>query len=191
MHDMPRRIILAAVLVVALAGCAIGDSSAGVGGGPTGSGGPAPVLGTFDRSALESTFDTTLTEQDLTATKRRYTADYRLPLGLEFTIDPADPTSLVETAVRFSIDRTPAERTVERSWIELMSRLQPDALRWIRRQRDDYLADPGRDLHVRSRFGPVCAGFFTYGAETSATGRADVMGYFVETQEAHVNCPPT
>ena len=40
-------------------------------------------------------------------------------------------------------------------------------------------------------FGPACAGFFAFGADTSPTGEATTMGYFIETQDAHVNCQGT
>ena len=93
--------LIAALVCVALAACAAPGATGGSGSGaPAGSGVPA-ALGTFDKVALENTFDTTLTDHDLTETKRSYTADYRLPLGLEFTIDPADATQhLLETSLR-------------------------------------------------------------------------------------------
>ena len=185
----------AALIVVAaiLGGCGTPASgSAAVSGGATGSEGPATVLGAFDRASLQETFDTVLSEQDLTETTRRYTADYHLPLGLEFTIDPADAAmQLLETTLRVSVERTPAEQTVERDWFRLFSAHQPEALDWIRKQRDDYLAKPGPDESIRSMFGPACAGFFAFGAETSPTGKATTMGYFIETQDAHVNCQET
>ena len=150
------------------------------------------MLGAFDRASLQRTFGTVLSEQDLTETKRRYTADYHLPLGLEFTIDPADPSmQLLETTLRVSVERTPAEQKIERDWFRLYSAHQPEAMDWIRKQRDDYLAKPGQDTSIRSMFGPACAGFFAFGADTSPTGRATTMGYFIETQDAHVNCQGT
>ena len=187
---------MAAALIVVgtiLGACAAPQSgSAGFSGGAAGSEGPATVLGAFDRASLQKTFDTVLSEQDLTETKRRYTADYHLPLGLEFTIDPADPAMLLlETTLRLSVERTPAEQTVERDWFRMVAAHQPEALDWIRKQRDDYLAKPGPDESIRSMFGPACAGFFAFGAETSPTGKAETMGYFIETQDAHVNCQAT
>jgi len=147
------------------------------------------VLGAFDRASLQRTFGTVLSEQDLTETKRRYTADYHLPLGLEFTIDPADASmQLLETTLRLSVDRPASEQQIERDWFRLYSSHQPEAMDWIRKQRDDYLAKPGRDTSIRSMFGPACAGFFAFGADTSPTGKATTMGYFIETQDAHVNC---
>jgi hypothetical protein len=182
----------ASLLILALALCACGvpaPASNPASGGPTGSEGPATVLGAFDRATLQQTFDTVLSEEDLTETKRRYTADYHLPLGLEFTIDPADPAMLLlETTLRLSVNRSPGERKVEDDWFRVFSAHQPEALDWIRRQRDDYLKKPGPDTSIRSMFGPVCAGFFAFGADTSASGKATTMGYFVETQDAHVNC---
>ena len=150
------------------------------------------MLGPFDRAALQKTFGTVLSEQDLTENKRRYTADYHLPLGLEFTIDPADPAmQLLETTLRLSVDPTPAEEKVQQDWFRQFSAHQPAALDWIRKQRDHYLAQPGPDESIRSMFGPACAGFFAFGAETSPTGKATTMGYFIETQDAHVNCQGT
>jgi hypothetical protein len=177
------------LIVIVLAACAVPGGSAGDGSeAPTGSN-VAAALGTFDRAALEKTFGTTLTEADLTETKRRYTADYRLPLGLEFTIDPADASQhLLETSIRFSVARTDAEMRVERAWFRLVSPHQPKAVQWIRDQRDRFLAGKRADISVRSFFGPLCAGFFAFGAATSPTGKAETMGYFAETQDAHVNC---
>jgi hypothetical protein len=184
-----RWLVKAALVAVGLAACATpGGGGSGGSGAPTGSTVPA-ALGTFDRAALETAFDTTLTENDLTETKRRYTADYRLPLGLEFTIDPADPSRhLLETSIRFSVARTDDEMRAERAWFRLVSPHQPAAVQWIRDQRDRFLAGKRADLSVRSFFGPVCAGFFAFGAATSPTGKAETMGYFAETQDAHVNC---
>jgi hypothetical protein len=184
---------VAALLGVVLTACATPRATlTGGSGGPAGSDVPA-ALGTFDRAALETTFATTLTDNDLTETKRRYTADFRLPLGLEFTIDPADASQhLLETSIRFSVARTDAEKQVERAWFRLISPHQPAAAQWIREQRDRFLAGKQTDISVRSFFGPVCAGFFAFGEATSPTGMAETMGYFAETQDAHVNCqgPP-
>jgi hypothetical protein len=118
-----------------------------------------------------------------------FTADYRLPLGLEFTIDPADQTQqILETSLTLSTDRDESDVTIERAWFRLMLGHQPKALAWVRDQRDEYLAAPGPDVSVRSLFGPVCVGFFAFGSKTSASGKATTMGYFVETQYANVNC---
>ena len=180
---------IAALVCVALAACAAPGATGGSGSGaPAGSGVPA-ALGTFDQVALENTFDTTLTDHDLTETKRRYTADYRLPQGLEFTIDPADASQhLLETSLRLSVARTDAEMRVERAWFRVVAPHQAAAVDWIRDQRDRFLAGNRSDVSVRSFFGPVCAGFFAFGAATSPTGKAETMGYFAETQDAHVNC---
>jgi hypothetical protein len=187
---------LAACLVAAalLSGC---GAAAQPTNGPGASGGasdeiPATVLGTFDQPALEARFGTVFTHEDLTEEKSRYTSDYRLPLGLEFTIHPSDTQKRVlETSVRLSTSRPADQVAVEKSWFHLMERYQPDVLAWLARQRDDYLAHPDADASVRSMFGPVCAGFFAFGSATSLDGRPTTMGYFVETQDAHVNCHGT
>ena len=64
-------------------------------------------------------------------------------------------------------DRIGTQVAIERTWFRLMFRHSPDALAWVREQRDDYLAAPGADSSVRRRFGPVCAGFFAFGSATS------------------------
>ena len=185
---LPR--IAAILMAVALGACVAEGASPPFGSGDAGSSGlPSTELGTFDISKYQATFDTVLTKQDLTETKRRYTADYQPPLGLEFTIHPDDETKrILETSLRLSVDRTAAEMKVERIWFRVMLAHQPEALTWIREQRDHYLAEPGADVSIRTLYGPVCAGFFAFGAETSPGGKATTMGYFVETQDAHVNC---
>jgi len=180
---------ITALACVALVACAApGATGNGGSGAAAGSGVPA-ALGRFDKAALETTFETTLTDHDLTETKRRYTADYQLPLGLEFTIDPADASQhLLETSLRLSVARTDAEMRVERAWFRLVASHQAAAVDWIQDQRDRFLAGNRADVNVRSFFGPLCAGFFAFGAATSTTGKAETMGYFAETQDAHINC---
>jgi hypothetical protein len=182
--------VLAVLMALALGACAArGTTPAPATGSASGSALPATELGTFDQPALEAKFDTVFSHDDLTESKSRYTSDYRLPLGLEFTIHPADPSKrILETSLRLSVDRIPAQVAIERIWFRLMFRHSPEALAWVREQRDDYLAAPGPDSSVRRRFGPVCAGFFAFGSATSASGKATTMGYFVETQDADVNC---
>jgi hypothetical protein len=183
--------ILPALLAIALVACAARGTTPlpAASGGGSDSEPSSSELGTFDQPALEKTFDTVFTHEDLTFSKSRYTAGYRLPLSLEFTIHPADQAKrILETSLRLSVDRPDSEVALERTWFKLMLSHQPAALEWLRQQRDDYLARPGPDTSIRSMFGPVCTGFFTFGAETSASGRSTTMGYFVETQDAHVNC---
>jgi hypothetical protein len=180
------------VIVLALASCATtttGSNPPLGSGGPSGAALPTTELGRFDQAALEARFDTVFTHADLTETMSLYTADYRLPLGLEFTTDPADEThQILETSLTLSTDRDESGVAIERSWFRLMLGHQPEALAWVRDQRDQYLAAPGQDVSIRSRFGPVCAGFFAFGSKTSPSGKATTMGYFVETQYANVNC---
>lgn len=51
----------------------------------------------------------------------------------------------------------------QRAWFRLVRRQQPEALEWIREQRDQYPAGPGPYVSIRTIFGPVCTGFFAYG----------------------------
>jgi hypothetical protein len=189
---LPRLVVV--LLALALGACTApaSSSSTAPSGGASGSALPGMELGTFDQEALEAKFGTVFTHEDLTESKSRYISDFRLPLGLEFTIHPADQTKrILETSVRLSVSRDPSQVAIERLWFRLMLAHQPDALEWLRQERDDYLAAPGPDVSVRSMFGPVCTGFFAFGSATSATGKATTMGYFVETQDAHVNCHDT
>lgn len=188
---MIPRILATLIALATLGACAATGATplAGGGDGASGSESPATVMGTFDQEALEAKFETVFTRDELTESKRRYTADYKLPLGLEFTIHPADEMRrILETSLRLSVGRNGSDVAIERVWFRLMLRRQPEALRWLRDQRDEYLADPGADVSIRSLFGPLCAGFFAFGSETSPDGKATTMGYFVETQDAHVNC---
>jgi hypothetical protein len=190
--DGPR--VVTVVMVLALAACATttGSNPPLGTGGQSGAALPSTELGTFDKAAFEARFDTVFTRNDLTETMSLYTADYRLPLGLEFTIDPADETQgIVQTTLAFSTNRDELDVAIERTWFRLMLGHQPEALAWVRDQRDQYLAAPGPDVSIRSRFGAVCAGFFAFGSKTSPSGKATTMGYFVETQYANVNCHGT
>jgi hypothetical protein len=191
--DYEARVVTV-VIVLALAACATttGSNPPPGTGGPSGAGLPTTELGTFDQAALEAKFDTVFTHDDLTETRSRYTADYRLPLGLEFTVDPADETKrILETSLKLSTDRDESRVAIERTWFRLMLDHQPEALAWVRDKRDEYLAAPGPDVSIRSLFGAVCAGFFAFGSKTSPSGKATTMGYFVETQDANVNCHGT
>jgi hypothetical protein len=182
------------VMILALTACATttGSNPPRGTGDPSGAALPTTELGTFDRAALEARFDTVFTHADVTETMSLYTADYHLPLGLEFTIDPADETQqILETSLTLSTDRDESSVAIERTWFRLMLGHQPDALAWVRDQRDQYLAAPGRDVSIRSMFGAVCTGFFAFGSKTSPSGKATTMGYFVETQYANVNCHGT
>jgi hypothetical protein len=189
-----RSTVVTVVIVIALAACATTPASnpALGSGGSSGAALPTSELGRFDQAALEAKFDTAFSHSDLTYTMRLYTADYRLPLGLEFTTDPADVSQrIIETTLSLSTDRDEADVAIERTWFRLMLGHQPEALAWVRDQRDQYLAAPGPDVHIRSLFGAVCVGFFAFGSETSPSGKATTMGYFVETQYANVNCHDT
>ena len=188
---LPRVAI--AVLVVVLVACTGTEATPSAAGSPVPSSGfGANELGTFDQAALESTFHTIFTHEDLTFEKSRYVSDYHLPLGLEFTIHPSDQKKrILETSLRLSLERADSDVAIEKIWFRLMERYQPKVLDWLRKQRDDYLKQPGADASIRSMFGPICAGFFAFGSATSANGKATSMGYFVETQDAHVNCHGT
>jgi hypothetical protein len=190
---MMARVTAAVVPVafaLALAACAAsGTNPSASADGSGGSDVPATALGTMDVPALEAAFDTDFTSHVLTESKRRYTADFKLPLGVTFTTHPDDEQQqILETSVRISTDRPEPEVDVERAWFRLVANHQPEVLAWIREQRDQYLAEPGPDASIRRIFGQVCAGFFAFGAETSPTGKATTMGYFVETRDAHINC---
>jgi hypothetical protein len=186
--------VVTVVIVLALAACATttGSNPPLGTGGPSGAALPTTELGTFDQAAFEARFDTVFSLADLTERMSRTTADYRQPLSLEFTIDPADETQrILETSLTVSTDRDESGVAIERTWFRLMLGQQPDALAWVRDQRDQYLAAPGPDVSIRSLFGAVCAGFFAFGSKTSPSGKATTMGYFVETLYANVNCHGT
>src|SRR5215211_7338281 len=88
--DRPRVVTVAMVLALAACATSTGSNPPPSTGDPSGAAGSTSELGRFDQTALEAKFDTAFSHSDLTYTMRLYTADYRLPLGLEFTTDPAD-----------------------------------------------------------------------------------------------------
>ena len=151
---LPRVAI--AVLVVVLVACTGTEATPSAAGSPVPSSGfGANELGTFDQAALESTFHTVFTHEDLTFEKSRYVSDYHLPLGLEFTIHPSDQKKrILETSLRLSLERADSDVAIEKVWFRVMERYQPKVLDWLRKQ-------PGAEFVRMSGSGATCFALFS------------------------------
>jgi hypothetical protein len=145
---------------------------------------PEAPLGLFDLDAFEGRFDVEFSARTLSESSN---IDYAAAdeVGLNFTVDPDDPSNpIVGTGITSRLPDHNAATVDE--WLAFVAETQPDAAEWLRSERDDYLAAPGAEVSLARWFDGLCAGLSTSSPILEPGSDVNSLSMFVQYEE---DCP--